>query len=84
MAMASPIKSGHVTTEATRKFIKVQRLIALVVMFVGMGLMMFGASKGNTPERAAGAAVAAVGFLLLMLGISWRVVLRVLQWWHHA
>lgn len=75
---------NHVTVEATRKFIKVQRLIALLVMFIGMGLMAFGASKSGTPEAEPGAVVAGVGFLLLAVGIGWRVILRILQWWHHA
>ena len=76
-------KVKHVTTEATRKFIKVQRLIALMVMFAGIGLMGLGMSfpPEQNLERAT---IALPGMALLFFGMLWRLILRVLHWWHHA
>jgi hypothetical protein len=76
-------KSNHVTVEATKKFIKVQRLVALGVMFAGMGLMGV-AMLQQWDDQVQKASLAAIGMVILFAGMAWRGILRLLHWWHHA
>jgi hypothetical protein len=84
-------KPRHVTTEATGKGIKLQQLIALVMLLGGLGLFVAGVQSvgpanpaAAAADRGAGALMTLGGMLMFTVGVAWRIVLRVLKWWHHG
>ena len=78
-------KPRHVTTEATGKGIKIQQLIALVMLLAGLGLIIAGAQtvgeQGAAPGTGGGMLLG--GMLMFTVAVLWRIVLRMLKWWHH-
>jgi hypothetical protein len=78
-------KPRHVTTEATGKGIKIQQLIALVMLLAGLGLIIAGAqtvgAQGAAPGTGGGMLLG--GMLMFTVAVAWRIVLRMLKWWHH-
>ena len=78
-------KPRHVTTEATGKGIKIQQLIALVMLLAGLGLIIAGAQtvgeQGAAPGTGGGMLFG--GMLMFTVAVAWRIVLRMLKWWHH-
>jgi len=78
-------KAKHVTTEGTRKFIKIQQLIAFVMLLCGLGLIVAGAQTvgGQGAAPGTGGGMLLGGVLMFTVAVAWRIVLRVLKWWHH-
>jgi hypothetical protein len=78
-------KPRHVTTEATGKGIKLQQLIAFVMLLVGLGLIIAGMQTvgGHGAEPGTGGGMFLGGVLMFTVAVVWRIVLRMLKWWHH-
>ena len=78
-------KPRHVTTEATGKGIKLQQLIAFVMLIVGLGLIIAGVQTvgGQGAEPGTGGGMFFGGVLMFTVAVVWRIVLRMLKWWHH-
>lgn len=81
VVVESPVPT-HVTVEKTRKSIKIQRLIALMMILTGATLTIVGVlAAENEPQPSP--VVSGIGSLITVGGIGWRIVLRALTWWHH-
>ena len=78
-------KPRHVTTEATGKGIKLQQLIAFVMLLVGLGLIIAGVQTvgGQDAAPGTGGGMFLGGVLMFTVAVVWRIVLRMLKWWHH-
>jgi len=73
---------GHVTIEKTGKWLKFQQMLAWMMMVVGAGMWIAGATE---PGAAAGPTETTKNAYMAMGGAAvWMVVLRVLRWWHHG
>jgi len=57
------------TIQQTSKGLKLQQIVAVVLMLIGLGVIMF---RPDSPI---------VG--LLALGLVWWVVVKMLIWWRH-
>jgi hypothetical protein len=76
----------HVTVEGTQKSIKIQQLIALILLVSGPVLMIIGtqiAAGTNRQDAPAGGFMLIAGTIMLFVAVVWRIVLRVMKWWHH-
>jgi hypothetical protein len=81
-AAPMPVK-GHVTIEKTGKSLKMQQLLGLLCIVLGLVLVGLGVSA-NTPGSREPSALAMVGAPLFVLGLAWRIVTRMRIWWHHG
>lgn len=74
---------GHVTTEATGKGLKLQQLLAVLLLIVGF--MWAGLSAGLAePGKAAAASGVSTGIGISAAGFVWYAVVRMMRWWHHG
>lgn len=81
VVVESPVPA-HVTIEKTRKSIKIQRLLALMMILTGATLTVVGVlAAENEPQPSP--VVSGIGSLIAVVGIVWRIALRALTWWHH-
>jgi len=62
--------------EKTSKRFKLQLILTWLVMMVGMVVLVLGWIAGGVGLL--------VGIGVFMLGAVWRVLVRLLIWWHHA
>jgi hypothetical protein len=73
---------GHVTTEGTGKWLKLQQALAILLIIGGFVWIAIAAQgpkvDGKPPEGMSMASVALTG------GVVWYAVARVLRWWHHG
>ena len=68
-----------VTIQQTRKVIKIQQAIAMLVLVLGIVLTVM-ASSG--PD-AAKSSMTANGILTSIGGVVWLIGMRMAKWWHH-
>ena len=68
---------GHVTIEKHGKSLKLQQLISVCLLLVGIGLVFANVSEGGNSRTAAGAMTSVAGML-------WLAVTKVRMWWHHG
>ena len=81
---ASPMPvRGHVTIEKTGKSLKLQQLLGLFCIVLGLAMALLGIST-DAPGGTEPSAFATAGILLFMLGLVWRIVTRMRIWWHHG
>ena len=82
-AAAAPVNVvGHVTTEKTRKDLKIHSVIAWLLFLGGIGVMLLSTTVGE--GSAAGAAIAVTGSLSVVVSIPYGIVNRIRIWWHHG
>lgn len=81
-ASPMPIK-GHVTIEKTRKSLKLQQLLGLFSILIGLSLIG-AAVYGREPDSKEMSPILPMGSLLFLVGLVWRVVTRIRIWWHHG
>lgn len=72
--------ANHTTIEQTRKSLKLQRLMASMTLFFGVGLIIMAANNGEKPDSSP---TMINGILTTVGGIAWIIGLRVAKWWHH-
>jgi hypothetical protein len=75
--------TGHVTIEKTKKALKVQQLLGLLCIVIGIAMVGAGISTQDPGSREPSRLVM-MGSPLVLVGIVWRVVTRVRIWWHHG
>ena len=68
-------KSNLVTIQKTAKTLKMQSLIAVVMLLVGIVMLSAGSQGGE---------VSPVAPWLIFVGFIWLIVTRVRKWWHHS
>lgn len=73
---------GHVTVEQTKKSLKMQRLLAILTLLFGIGLVIAGQQTGQ--DKVDAQLTQVNGTLTIIAACIWIVVLRVLVWWHHG
>lgn len=73
---------GHVTTESTGKGLKLQQLLAILLLIVGFCWMVIG-SQGPRVDGKPPAGMMTGGYAAAA-GMVWYVTARVLRWWHHG
>jgi hypothetical protein len=69
-----------VTIQQTRKVIKIQQAIAMLVLVLGIVLTVMANSAG--PD-AAKSSMMANGILTSIGGVVWLIGMRMAKWWHH-
>lgn len=79
---AMPV-TGHVTIEKTKKSLKLQQLLALLCLVLGITLVGVGVSS-QEPGSKETSGLLMVGSPLCLLGLAWRIITRVRIWWHHG
>ena len=74
------IVTGHVTTEKTKKTLKAQQLLSLVVIVASVGIILTRpeSARDSFDAIGSGAAFAFLG------GIVWRVTTSARIWWNHG
>jgi hypothetical protein len=72
----------HVTTEGTSKTIKIQQLIALLMILGGALAVVLAAQLPGGPNEQQAAQFVG-GISAVAFGILWRIVLRLAKWWYH-
>lgn len=75
--------TGHVTIEKTKKALKVQQLLGLLCIVIGIAMVGAGISAQEPGSREPSRLVM-IGSPLFVLGLVWRIVTRVRIWWHHG
>ena len=66
------------TVEQTGKKYKLQQLLSVLVIIVGV-IMVIAATSGDKPGGDAG-----LGGLAILVGIIWYIITRFTTWWHHG
>ena len=82
IAAPMPVR-GHVTIEKTSKALKLQQLLGLLCIVIGLALVAIGASA-NKPGSTEINPIVPVGSLLFVGGLVWRIITRLRIWWHHG
>jgi len=72
---------GHVTIEKHGKPLKLQQLLAMGVLTLGIVLTFAGM---GSVEGGRMSNMQATGGLATFAGIVWLVVTKVRMWWHHG
>lgn len=67
------------TVEQTSKRYKLQQLLSVLLIGVGVIVVISGVSA----EQPSGGS-AAVGTLLIVAGFIWYIIARFTTWWHHG
>jgi hypothetical protein len=75
--------TGHVTVEKTKKALKVQQLLGLLAIVVGIAMVGIGISSRD-PGSSEPSRLVMMGSPLVLLGLVWRVITRMRIWWHHG
>jgi uncharacterized membrane protein len=75
--------TGHVTIEKTKKSLKLQQLLGLLCIVLGLVLVGLGVSTSEQGSKEPSGLVMAGG-PLFMLGLVWRIITRIRIWWHHG
>lgn len=81
-AAPMPVK-GHVTIERTAKSLKLQQLMGLACIVLGLVLVAAGASTEPEGSKEVSGSMLAGGMLFLV-GLAWRLVTRMRIWWNHG
>lgn len=81
--MQSPLP-GVQTIEKTGKQWKQQMLLALLLVVIGVVVMCSGCSMVVNRHQDGGAATLSIGFAMIVAGLGWGAVARLLAWWHHG
>jgi hypothetical protein len=71
---------AEITTQQTRKRIKIQQPFALLTLVLGVTLMIIGGQEPDGPQKTA---MMGNGGLTLFGGVLWLMGLRVAKWWFH-
>jgi hypothetical protein len=65
---------GHVTIEHTKKQLKIQQIISVLAVAIGLGLAIIGNQQQSS-----------IGLIICGLSCVWLLVAIPLQkWWHHG
>lgn len=67
----------YVTTQLTAKRFKLQSLLSVLMILVGLSMVIHG--SGAEADQS----MVVWGCLLVLVGFVWRVVNRVRIWWNH-
>lgn len=82
MADTQPQIRGHVTIEKHRKSLKLQQVLSILTLVLGIVLVVVGAQQAGQDSAPATATVN--GILTTLGGLVWLSVVKVLMWWHHG
>ena len=76
----NPSQKGNAQTiEQTGKRFKLQILLSILVMIVGI---IMSVSQVNKSEPSQGAIIG--GFLICIIGAIWLIVVKFCTWWYHG
>lgn len=82
MADAQAPVRGHVTIEKHGKSLKLQQLLSILTLVLGIILVVVGSQQIG--QDGAIAASTVNGVLTTFGGVVWLVVVKILMWWHHG
>ena len=69
-----------VTVQQTSKRVKLHMLLSTITIFLGIGLMFTGTYDSGV---GAGGLGPALGLVMIIVGLVWKVAARIMRWWHH-
>jgi uncharacterized membrane protein YvbJ len=83
----SGIKAGApIEIELTNKRLKLQSLIASLLVIIGFCIMIMTAMLGDAypHEKRTFGFLSSLGFVAIVVGLVWLIVTRVRRWWRHG